>query len=215
MALTDPTSTAPADTDRLGCGRHIDDVWDHLDHPPDAHEQTCPDCQTARTSLTGLATAIRQLHTADLDDPTLHTSPAVLTSIISVARAEVRRSRRIPLEPPSPAGELTISEQTIAGIVRRTSDDIAGIEARRCAVRLTDPGTEVPNDYQATDLTRSLGATANPSVTIHVRLQISIAAGLSIPGLTSELRSRIQTAIEQQVGVTAGTIDITVEDIHD
>ena len=36
---------------RLGCGRSIDEVWQNIDRPPDAHELACDQCRAARASL--------------------------------------------------------------------------------------------------------------------------------------------------------------------
>ena len=207
MAVTDPTPTSPANNpSRLGCGRNIDDLWDTVDQPSNAHEQTCPDCQAARASLTDLATATQQLAEADRADPTLRTSPDVLGHILSIARAEVRRGRRIPLEQRA-AGpalvELTVSEQTIAAVIRRTSDDIDGLEARRCRVTLSEP--EPPSDAGP------MGAPAE----ITVDLRVSVAATAPIPDVTRRLRTEVRDAIEQQVGILTTTINITVEDVHD
>lgn len=203
MAVTDPTAATAADTDRLGCGRHIDDVWEHIDSPPDPHELGCPDCRAARANLAELAAATRQLSAADQADQTLRTSPEVLTTIVSTARAEVRRGQSIPLGFPDQQtpGELTISEQSIAGVIRRTCDDLDGVEARRCTVRLTDlPTARTP---------------AGDRVQITVGLKISVSASVAIPRLARELRHNVRTAVQQQVGLEVTTINLDVEDIHE
>lgn len=222
MAVTDPTNSATAnsaqtDTDRLSCGRHIDDIWDHINTPADAHEQNCPYCRDARASLTTLATATRELSAADRADPSLHASPQVLTNILTVARAEVRRGRRIPLEQsPSTdseltARELTVSEQTLADAIRRIADSVDGVNARRSTVKLA---TTSPGDG-TTAGSAPLESPDKSSVEITVDLQISAATGLAIPDLSRGLRSRIRTAVEQQVGIVVTAVNISVEDVHD
>jgi uncharacterized alkaline shock family protein YloU len=216
MALTGTTSTPPSQTDPnwLGCGRSIDEVWARVDLPPDPHEQTCPDCQAARHDLGDLATATRGVVAADKADPALRLNSGAITGILEIARAEVRRGRRIPMEQPRPGAagdELTVSEQTLANLIRRTSDEIDGVEARRSAVALSrhDPlneGAPGPETRQP----ETLAAPAE----ITVDLRISVAPNAAIPALAHLLRERLRTAIDLEVGITATVINITVEDIN-
>lgn len=216
MALTGTTPTPASQTEpnRLGCGRSIDDVWARVDLPPDPHEQTCPDCQAARHDLGDLAAATRGVVAADKADPALRLNSGAITGILQNARAEVRRNRRIPMEQPRPgvAGdELTVSEQALADLIRRTSDEIDGLEARRSEVVLSKhnplyEGAPRPKTPQPETL-------AAPTE-ITIDLQISVAPTVAIPALTRLLRERVRTAIELEVGITAAVININVEDIH-
>jgi hypothetical protein len=177
-------------------------VWAHADAPPDAHESTCPDCQAARASLVELTTATRDLRSRDHEDPDLRLSADLLSKITSIARAEVRRGRRIPLRrSPADTGEpdLTVSEQAVATVVRHTCDQLPDVEARRCRVEIADDATGLDPD----------------AVAIRVRLGISIAVSTASPGRIDALRQQIITAVADQVGVTAETVDIDVEDVHD
>jgi uncharacterized alkaline shock family protein YloU len=214
MALTGTTPTPPRPTDpnRLGCGRSIDDVWALIDLGPDPHEQTCPDCQAARHDLGDLAVATHLVTAADKADPTLRLDSTALTGIIEIARAEVRRGRRIPMEQPAPGAvrdELTVSEQTLANLIRRTSDEIAGLEARRCTVALSERDA-ADNSLQASE---SEAPAAPTEITVDLR--ISVASTVAIPALTQLLRKRVRTAVELEVGIAATTINIIVEDIYD
>ena len=148
MALTGTTPTPPSQTDpnRLGCGRSIDDVWARVDLPRPARTDL-PRLPggPARPGRSGRAT--RGVVAADKADPALRLDSGAITGILEIARAEVRRGRRIPMEQPRPGAagdELTVSEQTLANLIRRTSDEIDGLEARRCAVALSkhDPLNE-------------------------------------------------------------------------
>lgn len=200
MALANSTTT------RLGCGRDIDDVWAHADSVPDAHEQTCPDCQAARASLTELNAATRDLRSRDQADPELHLSDDLVSKISSIARAEVRRGRRIPLRRvPEDLGrdagesDLTVSEQAIAGIIRDTCDRFADVEARRCSVEISDRRDGLDPE----------------TVAIRARLRISVAASTASPGRIAELREQVIAAVHDRVGVTAQIVDIDVEDVFD
>jgi uncharacterized alkaline shock family protein YloU len=216
MALTGTTPTPPSPTDpnRLGCGRSIDDVWARVDLPPDPHEQTCPDCQAARHDLGDLAAATRGVVAADKSDPALRLNSSAISGILELARAEVRRGRRIPMEQPRPGAagdELTVSEQTLANLIRRTSDEIDDLEARRCAVALSEHD---PLNEDAPELHTPQPETLAARAEITVDLRISVAPTTAIPALTRLLRDRVRTAIEHDVGITATVINITVEDIH-
>jgi uncharacterized alkaline shock family protein YloU len=216
MALTGTTPTPASQTEpnRLGCGRSIDDVWARVDLPPDPHEQTCPDCQAARHDLGDLAAATRGVVAADKADPALRLNSSAITGILEIARAEVRRGRRIPMEQPRPGAagdELTVSEQTLANLIRRTSDEIDGLEARRSAVALSKH--DLLNEDAPGPETRQPETLAAPAE-ITVDLRISVAPTAAIPALTRLLRDRLRTAIDLEVGITATVINITVEDIH-
>ncbi|SDS92346.1 hypothetical protein SAMN04488543_2650 [Friedmanniella luteola] len=195
MAVTDPS--------RLGCGRDIDEVWESLDEPPGPHERGCPFCQDARASLDGLAAAAAALTAADRDDPALHTSASVLDSIFSIARAEVRRGRRLPLvrlRDDELTAELTVSEQAVVGIVWATGDEMPGLQARRCAVELVDDPDSRPADDR---------------VRVRIELGVSVTAGLAIPAAVAELRRRIVAEVDRQVGIEVVSVDLRVEDVHD
>lgn len=198
MALANSTTT------RLGCGRDIDEVWAHADSVPDAHERTCPDCRAARASLTELNAATRDLRSRDQADPELHLSDDLVSKISSIARAEVRRGRRIPLQH-VPDGsdvadsDLAVSEQAVAGIIRDTCDRFADIEARRCSVEISDRRAGLDPD----------------TVAIRARLRISVAASTASPGRIEELRAEVIAAVHDRVGITAQVVDIDVEDVFD
>lgn len=189
-------------TTRLGCGREIDDVWANADAPPNAHEMECPDCRAARASLAELNTATRELRSSDREDPNLRLSADLVSKITSIARAEVRRGRRIPLrrtQSGTDEADLTVSEQAIATVIRHTCDQLPDIEARRCSV-------EVVDDAAGPD---------PAAVAIRAHLRISVAAATASPGRIETLRQEIIAAVEDQVGVTAQIVDIDVEDVHD
>lgn len=188
---------------QLGCGHDIDEVWAHAGSPPNAHEIDCPDCQAARESLAALNPATLQLRDQDRSDPKLRLGSDVLTQITSLARAEVRRSNRIPLRrPPSGAGtaDLTVSEQAIATVIRRVSDHNPDLEARHCHVEIINSGADSGPDQP---------------VPVTVTLTVSVSADLRILDRVAALRTRVIGAVASQVGVDATTVNIHVEDIHD
>ena len=189
-------------TTRLGCGREIDEVWANADAPPNAHEMECPDCQAARASLAELNTATRELRSSEREDTSLRRSADMVSKITSIARAEVRRGRRIPLrrsQSGTDEADLTVSEQAIATVIRHTCDQLPDIEARRCSVEVVDDAAGPDPD----------------AVAIRAHLRVSVAASTASPGRIEALRQEIIAAVEDQVGVTAQIVDIDVEDVHD
>lgn len=187
----------------LGCGRQIDDVWDRIEDPPDEHELTCPDCRAARASLDELSAATRELVAVDAADTTLRTSSAGLTNIMAVARAEVRRGRRLPLRQPLPdqvVEELTISEQAVAAVIRQTADRMPGIEAGRCRVEFDE--SVIP-------------AAQGEAATIKASLRVRVAADLAIPVVVQALRDEIIEVVLARIGIRVSAVDVVVEDVFD
>lgn len=189
----------------LGCGRRIDQVWANIENPPDAHESTCPDCSDARSRLDRLADATRDLRAADLADADLVPRRAVKANIMQIARAEVRRGRRLPLlrgEDPA-NGALEISEQAIAAVARATADRIPGIHARRCVVTSADDQglpTTLPSPHPAT---------------ISINLRVSVSAETQIPATVELLRTKIIDDVAEEIGLVTRKVDVLVEDVHD
>lgn len=221
MAMT--TSTT-----QLNCGRDIDDVWANIDRPPTAHEVTCPFCRAARADLSELAAATRRLRDDDNTDPDRQSTPAVLDRILTIARSEVRRGRRLPLDPPDPVEPdapttATISEQAVAAVIRRVADRNPDLQIRRCAITL-DPAHTPTTPAGATTGAMTGGAAVLPAdtaapqptrVEVSVSLRVSVGPYTSIPLATTELRPAIAQAVAAQIGLTVTSIDIAVEDLHD
>ncbi len=190
---------------RLGCGRLLDDVWDHADQPPDAHEATCPFCTEARAALVRLSAATEQLKHHDETNPDLQISTTVKTAVMNIARAEVRRTRQIPLEQPPPGhvnAALRISEQAVAAVVRAAADTVTGVRARRCAVDIDKAALLEPS------------SSPRPGA-IHVSLRIAVSATTSIPDAMVDVRHRISLQVTERVGLSITSIHIDVEDLYD
>lgn len=214
MAVRSSTGNSTGAATRLGCGRDIDDVWATIDAAPNGHELTCPYCQAARASLGQLATATKELTAADRTNPLLTVPSQALTQIMTIARTEVRRGRTVALQP-APAGadgvplgepDLSVSEQAVTAVIRRTADQLSGLEARRCTIR--------PLDAAPAGAATVGGALIEPTA-IAVTLTVSVSQTARIPDLIGQLRRRVTEAVERQVGITVATIDVHVEDIHD
>lgn len=207
MAVTQAT--------RLGCGRDVDDVWEHIDEPPTEHEQTCPYCSEARANLSELSAATHDLTATDRDDPALAVPTAMLSTILEIVRTEVRRGRTIPLQrPPAPRADhrgseqeqewepdLTVSEQVIATVVRETCDQNPLVEVRKVNVRTAPAPTPTSSSSGRADVVLDLGVT--------------VSRTSSIPDLIAALRHDLTDAIGTQIGLGVAGIDVFVQDIHD
>ncbi len=207
MAVTD------SDT-RLECGREIDEVWAGIQHPPITHEQHCPHCRDARARMLPLARITSEQRDADQHDPDLQPAPELLSGVLGIARAEVRRGRRLPLDDldhPAAIPTLTISEQTVAALARRAADGVAGVQVRRAQVtlRAAEPDT-LPS--AATHVRSDLPV---PPASVRITMQVSVATGVAILSIATAVRRAVRTAVQTQSGLIPATIDIDVRDIHD
>jgi len=206
---------------RLACGRDMDAVWDRIGSPPDAHERSCPHCEQARRDLGELASLTALEREAERTAPGLEPAPAVLGRIMDVARAEVRRGRRFPLDEPEvsePAPELTVSEQAVSASARRAGDAVPGVEVERCVVSLVVDGRGPWQASPADVLDLRQGpdsyGRARPS-RVEATLQITVPVSASIPAVAAEVRSSVRRRVSSEVGVDVVRVDIEVRDTRD
>lgn len=206
---------------RLACGRDVDAVWDRIGSPPDAHERSCPHCEQARRDLGELASLTALEREAERTAPGLEPDPAVLGRIMDVARAEVRRGRRFPLDEPEvsePAPELTVSEQAVSASARRAGDAVPGVEVERCVVSLVVDGRGPWQASPADVLDLRQGpdsyGRARPS-RVEATLQITVPVSASIPVVAAEVRSSVRRRVSSEVGVDVVRVDIEVRDTRD
>ena len=199
------------DIPRLGCGRSIDRIWATIDRPPTAHEEECEQCQTARTQLKRLSEATRSLRESDLSNPALKPRPGITNAIMDVARAEVRRGSRILLRS-ADIGTTEISEQALGCLIRFAAAAIPGLHSRRCRIEMHSAAGGLAGEDHLSGIT---GTTANAGLRLIVNLRVVAAPGIVIPLTAEALRDEISNAIPAGVGIGAGTVNITVEDLYD
>ncbi|GAC1368400.1 MAG: hypothetical protein NVS2B15_03330 [Pseudarthrobacter sp.] len=199
---------AVEDIPRLGCGRSLDQIWLTIGHPPTAHEQHCEQCQTARTRLQRLNDTTRSLRERDLHDPALKPRPGITNAIMDVARAEIRRSNRILLAS-TENGTTEISEQTLSSLIRLAATAVPGLHARRCRIEIRSSATSPTSEHHPSGLPLETGSH------LIINLRVAAAAGIDIPHTVQTLRHEISNAVPAGVGIGAGTINITVEDLYD
>ncbi len=174
--------------DRLPCGHHVDELWDHLaGGTPDEHARACEHCQAALSQIRLLRTATSELAAEPVRPP------ADLSGrVMAVVGVRILPAPLIAL--PGPAGiRLCVSERAAAAVLRAAGDAVDGVRARSC--RLTPAA-------------RDLSACAGLKLTISVRY--------GIPALSAAraVRRAVRSAARAQLGLTLGPIDIEVVDIH-
>ncbi len=196
---------------RLGCGRSIDGIWATIDRPPTAHEEQCEQCQTARTRLQRLSKATRSLRESDLHNPTLKPRPGIKNAIMDVARAKVRRGSRILLRS-SENGTTEISEQALSSLIRSAAAAVPGVHSRRCRIEIRSTAASVADEDHPPGTT---GTATNAGPRLIINLRVAAAPGIVIPRTVEALRHEISNAIPASVGIDAGTVNITVEDLYD
>jgi hypothetical protein len=175
-------------SDRLPCGHHIDQLWNHLaTGTPDEHARACEHCQAALTEIRPLLTATSEMAAEPVFPP-----DDLSGRVMAVIRARIQPAARISL--PGPAGmRVDISEHAAAMVLRAAGDTVNGVRARSC--RLTPA---------AHDRDTSTG----------LQLTISLRYGVSAPAAARALRGAVHAAARRQLGLTLGHIDIEVADIH-
>ena len=199
------------DIPRLGCGRSIDGIWATIDRPPSAHEEQCEQCQTARTRLQRLSKATRLLRESDLHNPTLKPRPGMKNAIMDVARAKARHGRRILLRS-GDNGTTEISEQALSSLIRSAAAAIPGVHSRRCRIEIRSAAASHADKDLPPGTT---GSATNAGPGLIINLRVAAAPGIVIPRTVEALRHEISNAIPASVGIGAGTVNITVEDVYD
>lgn len=191
---------------RLGCGRIIDDVWASIDQPVTVHERTCRDCQSARAALDHLEAVSRSMRERDRSDAAVRPGSRVREAIMMVARAEIRRSRRVALATTA-LGTIDVSEQALNSLIRFAASTLPGVRARRCTV------VSIP-EPQSSPAGPSSAAVVDGG-DVRITLTVALSSQLRIPATMTLLRERVGTIVQAQTAITMQQIDIGVEDLYD
>ncbi|RSN63311.1 hypothetical protein DMH01_12040 [Amycolatopsis sp. WAC 04182] len=176
----------------LPCGRDVEQIWDRLDEVDagraDTHELDCPHCRATRESLRVLRGLTRELAEDDAEP-----SPDLTSRIMSAIRAEVRRRDLVPLASPEP-GDVQVSDQAVAAVLRFAADSVDGVRARRCRVHRSGEDTDA----------------------LAVDVELSLAIAHDFDGDSLDLvRERVTAAAGARVGLRLARLDLVVEDIYD
>lgn len=174
----------------LSCGREMETVWERLDLDStdlaDTHDLTCEHCSAARQSLVILQEVTGKLASEEIGPPLTMTG-----RIMSAVRAEVRRHHMLAL-PGAEPGEVQISEQAVAAVLRCAADSVDGVRARHCRISVTE----------------RKGA-------VDVEMSLAVAYRRFSADAVDEVRERVRAAAAARVGIVLVRLDLTVEDLYD
>ncbi|RZQ65192.1 Asp23/Gls24 family envelope stress response protein [Amycolatopsis suaedae] len=179
----------------LPCDRDLDQVWERLDEiesgHADAHELDCPHCRTASESLLALRSATREM-AAEVEQP----PPDLLGKIMNAVRAEARRGHLVRLPTPEP-GQVDVSEAAVAVVLRFAADQVDGVRARRCRVRV-------------------LGSGDSGEHLVRVELTLAVDVRIVDGGAAlDQVRERVSAAATARVGLRITELDLVLDDIYD
>ena len=183
----------------LPCGRDLEELWDRLEAGtaglPGSHAQDCPHCQTALSGLTALRSATRALADAPVAVP-----PRLNGRIMAAVRADVRRTRMLPLPAASlePGGQAEISQQAVAVMLRYAADSVDGVRARRCAVRAR-AADDAPD-----------GTAGWADVEMSLVLRYGVSPGEQV---LAAVRRAVLAAADARIGLRVARCDLLVEDV--
>jgi uncharacterized alkaline shock family protein YloU len=130
---------------------------------------------------------------------------------MDVARAEVRRGSRILLRSAN-NGTTEISEQALSSLIRVAAAAIPGVHSRRCHIEIRSATASLAGEDHPSGTTGTATA-AGPRLIVNLR--VAAAPGIVIPRTMEALRREISNALPAGVGIGAGTVNITVEDLYD
>jgi uncharacterized alkaline shock family protein YloU len=183
----------------LPCGRQLEALWDSLASGtaglPGRHEHDCPHCQTALSGLAALRDATEALAAEQIDAP-----PRLTRRIMAAVRADVRRTRMLPLPAAGlePGGQAEISQSAVAVVLRYAADSVDGVRARRCAIRPRSPD-EAPD-----------GTAGWVDVEMTLALRYGTSPGAEV---LAAVRRAVLTAAEARIGLRVARCDLLVEDV--
>lgn len=175
-------------SDRLPCGRRIDQLWNHIADGTDSeHARGCEHCQAALTEIRPLTAVTGELAAEPV------TVPDDLSGrVMAVIRAWTHYGPRIPLTSQAGMG-LEISEPAAAMVLRAAGDTVDGVRARSC--RLTPVGS-------------------GRNAAAGLQLTISLRYGMPARATAMAVRAAVRAAAARQLGLSLGSIDIELADIH-
>lgn len=186
----------------LGCGRSLDSIWEALEFGPDAHQKECPYCQEAWLHASSVEEATRELRDSDVEDTTLSLDSNFTRKVMDIARAEIRRGRKIPILE-GPAGNVTVSEQTLTALVRSALEDMPEVHARRCRIDISmrEPSAAGENTVLRT------------GETMKIDLRVATLSTVEIRQTAEKARQLITQKLMGSLGTRIDAVNITVEDI--
>ncbi|GAA0990351.1 Asp23/Gls24 family envelope stress response protein [Subtercola frigoramans] len=176
-------------------GHTIDELSDYLDSgrlPVIASIENSPGCQIALSAIERLrAVSGSLLDTDALNEPSRDES--WISGILNRIGLESRAGREIPIQHPSPAAKLSLTEGAVRGLIRAAGDSVAGVLIGRCQL---------------------VGDVSVPGEPITVLLDVSVFWGESMQGAAARVRSAIYAELLRHTELTIASIDVNIHDVH-
>lgn len=193
-----PTSPAEHEPDaqRLACGIAVDQlltqVADNRPATDPAHQDHCPSCQTALADLRRLWAPVAELAAEDVRAP---------STLLAAVLARIRDVTSDPLVVivPTPSGPLRVAARVINAVARLAAGEVP-------AVGLALSHAADPTHHSARD-----GEGGPP---VDIKVDITAAYGAPLHLVAEAVRRRIAADLHHHLGLTTGTIDVTVLDVH-
>ncbi|WP_232331545.1 Asp23/Gls24 family envelope stress response protein [Agromyces laixinhei] len=182
-------------TERLDCGKTIDELSDYLSRdriPYNPDIETCPECLNALEALARVSGLSRDLI---LEDARALPPPAETwfeEIMVNIAH-EVRAGRDLPIQHPDPRVQISITEGAVRALLRTVGDTIPGVIVGKCEL---------------------LGDAERPGTPIEVRLTVSVEWGRPIPEVSEQLHRSVTSALQQHTELNVTAIHIDVTDVH-
>ena len=152
-----------------------------------------------------------EAHDAGPDtDEALRPRPRVRENILAVARAEVRRGRRIPVATTA-RGPILLSEQALVSLIRGAADSVAGVRARRISLTAPIIADTGPRATTAADPDGDPTGVVLEQVTCRIAVSYTVSASR----VANAVRNRVIAALSRHVAIDPGAVNIVVEDLYD
>jgi uncharacterized alkaline shock family protein YloU len=189
MAMT-PNTEAHDESEDI-----IADLSEYLDRgesPPQELLDRSPAHQLALESLLRFRSVARDLLQADADAEPARDDSWV-SRILTNIHIEARAGRSIPLTPPTPNAEFSITEGAVRGLIRAAGDSVPGALIGRCSLEgdVTVPGTPIT-----------------------VAVEATVFWGDPIPTAAQRIRQDIAAALHRHTELTLAAINVTVIDVN-
>lgn len=154
---------------KLPCGRAVEEIWNRLDQPPDAHEAECSYCRDALEGLSEVAEATQDWAAQEEE---ISPPEQVKETIMAVVNAELRQGRRVMVER-NEIGEISIREAALSAIVRDAAALVPGVHPRRTIVRAEEP--------------------------LVLDVSVSVAAAVLTPAVAGAIRAAVLAAVTAEL----------------
>lgn len=187
--------TGPHDERHDEPGDIIADLSEYLDrgeNPPPEMLERSPEYGIALESLLRFRAVAQSLLQAAADAEPARDDSWV-SRILTNIHIEARAGRSIPLTPPTPDAELSITEGAVRGLIRAAGDSVPGALVGRC---------------------RLDGDVTVPGSPITVNVEASVYWGEPLPDAAQRIREDITSALGRHTELKIVAIDVTITDVH-